>query len=178
MTGSSDSDGGREIRILGYRLDPHRVIYGTVILMVTLTAVGDVDISVVPGRGIAELVTITFFPLLALALAHGFSDALDLQIRTGKRMTPQARRLLVRESLQYLTVGVPFLVLVLALAQLGVGAGSSVDLGVAIYALSLVVWGVIAARSARLGPLGQVRYGTVYGILGFGIVLVELAVLH
>jgi len=36
--------------VLGVSFDPHRIIYATIILMVTLTAAGDIDIDLIQGR--------------------------------------------------------------------------------------------------------------------------------
>lgn len=167
-----------EVAVLGHRFDPHRVIYATIILMVTLTAAGDVDIDVIQGKGLGDLATVAFFPLLALSMAHSFSDALDIQIRTGQRLTRADRLRLLRDALQYLAVGIPTIVIGLAVAIFGAEETLAVDISVDLYALSLVFWGAYAARSAGLGPWAQARFGLVYGFLGFAIVIVEYAVLH
>ena len=39
-----------------------------------------------------DLMVVVFAPLTALSLAHAFSDALDVQIRTGKRLSAKERR--------------------------------------------------------------------------------------
>lgn len=158
--------------------DPHRLIYATIILMVTLTAAGDIDIDAIEGQGILDLVAIVFFPLLALSMAHSFSDALDIQIRTGKRLVRADRIRLLLDALQYLSVGVPVVIVGVVVSLAGGKIDVAVDVAGNLYALSLIVWGVVAARAAGLGPWVQVRFGLVYGLLGLGIVVVEYAILH
>ena len=71
--------------------DPHRLIYATIILMVAL-AVYNQEAESWSGTPFMDLVVVVFAPLLALSLAHAFSDALDVQIRTGKRLSAKERR--------------------------------------------------------------------------------------
>ena len=158
--------------------DPHRLIYATIILMVTLAAAGDVDIDIINGQGLGDLLAIVFFPLLALSLAHSFSDAIDIQIRTGRRLTRADRLVLFRDGLQYLSVGVPVLILGAVVEIAGGSVGTAVDVAGDLYALSLIFWGVFAARAAGLGGWAQARYGLVYGALGLSIVIVEYVILH
>ncbi len=167
-----------EVAVLGHRFDPHRVIYATIILMVTLTAAGDVDVDVIAGQGLWDLITIAFFPLLALSMAHSFSDALDIQIRTGHRLQRSDRLVLARDALQYLAVGVPVVIIGVVVSLTTGSTSQAVDLSVDLYAISLIFWGVYAARAAGLGAWGQVGFGLVYGLLGFAIVMVEYAILH
>lgn len=158
--------------------DPHRLIYATIILMVTLAAAGDVDIDIINGQGLGDLLAIVFFPLLALAFAHSFSDAIDIQIRTGRRLTRADRLVLLRDGLQYLSVGIPVIILGAVVAISGGSISTVVDVAGDLYSVSLIFWGVFAARAAGLGKWAQVRYGLVYGALGLSIVIVEYAILH
>lgn len=168
----------RKVHVGRIAFDPHRLIYATIILMVTLAAAGDVDIAIIDGRGLGDLLAIVFFPLLALALAHSFSDAIDIQIRTGKRLTRTDRLVLLRDGLQYLSVGVPVIILGLVVSLAGGNIVTAVDVASDVYALSLVFWGVFAARAAGLGKWAQVRFGLIYGVLGVSIVVVEYVILH
>jgi hypothetical protein len=154
------------------------VIYATIILIVTLTAAGDIDIDGRDGRGLVDLVAIVFFPLLALSMAHSFSDALDIQIRTGRRLVRADRIRLALDALQYLSVGVPVLIVGIVVSVAGGNIDLAVDIASDLYALSLIVWGVVAARAAGLGRWGQFRFGLVYGLLGLGIVVVEYIIVH
>ena len=79
--------------------DPHRLIYATIILMVAL-AVYNQEAESWSGTPFMDLVVVVFAPLLALSLAHAFSDALDVQIRTGKQLSAKERRHLLGIAVQ------------------------------------------------------------------------------
>lgn len=158
--------------------DPHRIIYATIILMVTLTAAGDVDLAVFEGQGVLDLTVIVLFPLLALSMAHSFSDALDIQIRTGKRLVRADRLTLLKDALQYVSVGIPVLIVGIIVSIVGANMAVAVDVAGDLYAVSLIFWGVFAARAAGQSGWVQVRFGVVYGILGLSIVIVEYVALH
>jgi hypothetical protein len=111
-------------------------------------------------------------------MAHSFSDALDIQIRTGRRLVRSDRIRLFLDAMQYLSVGVPVVIVGIVVSVAGGNIDVAVDVAGNMYALSLIVWGVVAARAAGLGRWVQVRFGLVYGLLGLGIVVVEYAVLH
>lgn len=177
---SSESLNGHDLQVhlLGIPFDPHRIIYATIILMVTLTAAGDIDIDVIQGQGIGDLTAVVLFPLIALSLAHSFSDALDIQIRTGKRLVRAERLRLLRDAFQYVAVGLPVIIFGLIVSASGGSMKTVVEVGTDVYAISLVFWGVYAARAAGLGKWAQARFGLVYGILGTTIVIVEYAVMH
>jgi len=93
-------------------------------------------------------------------------------------LTRADRLVLLRDGLQYLSVGVPVIILGVVVSISGGNIGTVVDIAGDLYALSLIFWGVFAARAAGLGKWAQVRYGLVYGALGLGIVIVEYAILH
>ena len=176
--GEPRSGHDRHVHVLGVSFDPHRIIYATIILMVTLTAAGDIDIDLIQGQGIGDLTAVVLFPLLALSLAHSFSDALDIQIRTGKRLVRADRLALLRDALQYLAVGVPVVIFGLIMSVLGGSMATVIEISNNVYALSLVFWGAYAARAAGLRKWGQVRFGLVYGLLGMTIVIVEYFIVH
>ena len=161
----------------GLSFDAHRVIYATIILM---TALAIYDEGHDPLRAIPIL---TMFgtavaPLFALAMAHAFSDALDLQIRNGRRLTGKDRRHLVAENLEYLYIAVPPLLLAAVLSLLGWGAEDVVALVQLLGMASLAMWGVLAARGARLSRWAQVRFATGYVFMGFIVIGVEQALTH
>ena len=67
-------------------MDPHRIIYSTILLM-TAYAIYDEGSLPIDRRGYIALFGLSIGPLFALAMAHVFSDALDLQIRNGRRLS-------------------------------------------------------------------------------------------
>lgn len=177
MATTTGSDGHTLITLFGVRFDAHRLIYATIILLVAL-AIYDDDIQSFSGTRFMDLAIVVILPLLALSFAHAFSDALDIQIKTRHRLTPRDRRHLLGAGLQYLSVGIPVLVIGLIYEMTGGEAGQASEWAQILGVLSLFGWGAFAARAAGLGVWVQVRFAIVYGLLGFGIVAVELALVH
>lgn len=177
MATATGADGHTLIRIFGIRFDAHRLIYATIILLVAL-AIYDDEIQSFSGTRFVDLAIVVVLPLLALSMAHAFSDALDIQIKTRRRLTAHDRRRLLGAGLQYLSVGVPVLLIGLIYELTGGEAGQASEWGQVLGVLSLFGWGAFAARAAGLGAWVQVRFAIVYGLLGVGIIIVELAFVH
>ena len=179
MSEGADPAGGTElkVRIGPVTFDPHRVIYATIILM-TAFAIYDQGTDPFAAVPLVTMFGIALAPLFALAMAHAFSDALDLQIRNGRRLTGLDRRHLLATNLEYLYVAIPPIVLGSVLAVLGWQANDVVATMQALGLASLVLWGVYAARTASLGPWTQVRFGVGYGVMGLLVILVELILTH
>lgn len=171
------TDGHSHIRVLGLRLDPHRLIYATIIMLVAL-AIFDDTVDPFTGSTVADVFVVVLLPLLALSLAHGFSDALDIQIRSRRRLTGADRRHVLASSVQYLLVGIPVLVLAVVFALTGIEVQRASDIGQLLGVLSLLLWGGYAARSAGLGIWAQIRFALIYGFIGVMIVIVELLFTH
>jgi len=161
MATTTGPDGHTLITIFGIRFDAHRLIYATIIMLVAL-AIYDDEVQSFSGTRFVDLFIVVVLPLLALSFAHAFSDALDIQIKTRHRLTAHDRRLAIG-ILYELTGG---------------EAGQASEWGQALGVLSLFWWGAFAARASGLGGWVQVRFAIVYGLLGFGIVMVELAFIH
>lgn len=177
MAATTGSDGHTLIRIFGVRFDAHRLIYATIIMLVSL-AIYDDEVQSFSGTRFVDLAIVVVLPLLALSMAHAFSDALDIQIKTRRRLTAHDRRRLLGAGLQYLSVGIPVLVIGLIYELTGGEAGQASEWGQTLGTLTLFGWGAFAARSAGLGAWVQLRFAVVYGLLGLGIILVELALVH
>lgn len=172
-----DARGHARIHLLGMRLDPHRLIYATLIMMVAL-AVFDEDADPFTGSSVTDVFVVVIMPLAALSLAHGFSDAIDIQIRTRRRLVRADRRHILSTSLQYILVGVPVLVLAVVFSLVGLRVELATNIGEILGQVSLLFWGAFAARSAGLGKWAQVRFALVYSFLGSLIIVVELLVMH
>lgn len=172
-----DSDGHARIHLLGLRLDPHRLIYATLIMMVAL-AVFDEDSDPFTGSTVGDVFVVVIMPLAALSLAHGFSDAIDIQIRTRHRLTRADRRHILGTSFQYVLVGVPVLVMAVGFYLIGADVEYATNIGEILGQISLFFWGAFAARSAGLGRWAQLRFALVYSFLGSLIILVELLIAH
>ena len=157
--------------------DPHRLIYATIILMVAL-AVYSEEAEPWSGTPFMDLMVVVFAPLTALSLAHAFSDALDVQIRTGKRLSAKERRHLLGIAVQYVAVGIPVVVLGLVLLIVEQDPRAVVSIAEVLGVASLFFWGAFAARRSGLARRRQWQWGTIYGLLGGGIILIELAFTH
>lgn len=179
MTVTSDvsEDRHSHIHFLRLRLDPHRLIYATIIMLVAL-ALFDESVDPFTGSTIVDIFVVVLLPLFALSLAHGFSDALDIQILSRRRLTATDRRHLVTSSIQYLLVGIPVLVMAVVFGALSMNVQLASDIGQLLGVVSLLLWGGYAARRAGLGTWVQVRYGLIYGFIGAMIVVVELLFAH
>jgi hypothetical protein len=177
MATTTGPDGHTLITIFGIRFDAHRLIYATIIMLVAL-AIYDDEVQSFSGTRFIDLFIVVVLPLLALSFAHAFSDALDIQIKTRHRLTAHDRRHLLAAGLQYLSVGIPVLAIGILYELTGGEAGQASEWGQALGVLSLFWWGAFAARASGLGGWVQVRFAIVYGLLGFGIVMVELAFIH
>jgi hypothetical protein len=161
----------------GLSFDAHRVIYATIILMTAL-AIYDEGHDPLRAIPILTMFGIAVAPLFALAMAHAFSDALDLQIREGRRLTGRDRRHLLVENLEYLYIALPPLLLSGVLSVLGWGGEDVVSLVQLLGAASLAMWGVLAARTAGLSRWGQFRFAVAYAFMGLLVVGVELILTH
>lgn len=158
-------------------MDPHRIIYASILLM---TAYSIYDEGTGPLRASAylDLVGLSIAPLFALSMAHVFSDALDLQIRNGRRLTSRDRWHLLAENLQYLYVAIPPLLLIGALAVLGWDANIVIDVVQLMILISLGAWGYYAGRRAGMRGLRRWTLAFNYFLLGVVVIVVELMVTH
>ena len=147
MVATLGSDGHTRISVAGIRFDAHRLIYATIILLVSLAIYND-EVESFTGNGFFDLLVVVVMPLLALSCAHAFADALDIQIRTRRRLTAHDRRHLLGATCQYLSVGVPVLHLGLVFEVIGGQAWQASEWGQAVGTLSLFLWGAFAARAS------------------------------
>jgi VIT1/CCC1 family predicted Fe2+/Mn2+ transporter len=158
-------------------LDPHRIIYGTIILT-TAYAIYDEGTEPLGAGPYFDMVALSFAPLFALAMAHVFSDALDLQIRHQRRLTGQDRRHLLVVNAQFLYVALPPLALMGALALLDWDANDAVAVAQVLGLASLFWWGYYAGRKAGVKPFRRWTFGLSYALLGLLVILVELLLTH
>lgn len=180
MAQDTPPDGVAEVkplRLLGMTFDPHILIYSTIILLTAYAIYDEGDDPLIDGRW-AEIIGISVAPLFALAMAHAFSDALDIQIRYGRRLTRHDRWHVLRTNLQFIYVGVPPSLLLIVLTLLDWSADDAVVLLLVLGLLSLFVWGVYAARAARLPAWRRVTFGIGYLVMGAFVLLVELLLTH
>jgi hypothetical protein len=158
-------------------MDPHRIIYATILLM-TAYAIYDEGTTPIQTGPYFELLGLSIAPLFALAMAHAFSDALDLQIRNQRRLTGSDRRHLVASNLQYLYVAIPPMVLITVLALLAWDANDILGLVQLLGLVSLGWWGYFAGRKAGVGRFRRWTFAINYSLMGLVVILVELILTH
>jgi hypothetical protein len=117
-------------------------------------------------------------PLFALAMAHAFSEALDLQIRFHRRLNKHDRRHVFIVNMQYLypCIGPVVFAFVATLLDWDVSVTTWIIL-IALF-ISLFWWGFYAGRRARLTVGRQLVFGTGYALLGLIVLVVELWMTH
>jgi hypothetical protein len=165
------------IRLGRFAMDPHQIIYGTIMLMVAYALYDEGTDPL--GRGpLLELIAVSFAPLIALAMAHGFSEALDFQIRHSRRLRQSDRWRLTRENAKYLLIAIPPIILMTILTMLGWDANVIIEVLQVLGLLSLSFWGVYAARKAGLGRGRQFTFALGYGFMGALVIAIELLITH
>lgn len=175
---SSDvTEHGPTIHLGPLHLNPHKLIYATIMLMAGL-ALYDEGTSPLKSGSFFEMAGVVLAPLFALAMAHAFSEALDKTIRTGHRLTGAERRHVLADNLEYMYVGVPPIALLGLLTMLGWDANDAVGVVQLLGIATLFLWGAFAAKKAGLGAVRWVTFGLSYGFMGLFILVIELALTH
>lgn len=179
MSESEATPAAKDLRltILGLQFDPHRLIYSTIILIAALSIYSEGEERIDTHTGLV-LSAVLLAPLFALTMAHAFSDALDLQIKLGRRLTGRDRRHVLMSNLEYMYIAVPPLLLTIILGPTSLPGDTIIDIIVWLGIVSLFMWGVFAARKAGLSAWAQVRFGINYAVMGLIIVIVELILTH
>ena len=166
-----------QLNVWRLSLDPHRIIYATILLM-TAYAIYDEGTLPLDRRGYLALFGLSIGPLFALAMAHAFSDALDLQIRNGRRLTGHDRRHLLATNLQYLYVAIPPLLVIAALGTLRWDANDVLLVVQVLGLLSLGWWGWFAGMKAGVSMGRRAWFAVSYTVTGAIVIAVELALTH
>jgi hypothetical protein len=158
-------------------VDPHRVIYATILLMTTY-AIYDEGTDPLKGGPLIEIVGLSLAPLFALAMAHAFSDALDLQIRNGRRLTRMDRLHVFGTNMQYLYVAIPPTIVMLLMAPFALNANEVIAVVQFLGLLSLGWWGYYAGRKAGVSRLRRWSFAINYSLMGLVVIVVELVLTH
>ena len=158
-------------------MDPHRIIYSTILLM-TAYAIYDEGTDPLRAGPIIEIVGLSIAPVFALAMAHAFSDALDMQIRNGRRLTRSDRLHLFGTNMQYLYVAIPPTLLIMVLAFFGLNANDIIAIVQVVGLISLGWWGYYAGRKAGVTRLRRWSFAVNYALLGLLVIVVELIITH
>jgi hypothetical protein len=158
------------------RIEPRIIVYATII---QLTAFALLDTRSIEGRiSWLNLLLISMGPMLALALAHTFSEVLDYHIRAGEHVSATTVRGVAVSNLQFLYVGlIPLLIAVILLpSDISMTGAVNIIFGIGI--ISLFGWGLVAARMAGRTLGRQLLFGLAYGIAGCIVVAMELILRH
>lgn len=181
----SGADPGRlDYGAAALRPNPRILVYGTLIQLVALVLASDsvaVDVADDQRMNLVawwDFTLISVFPLVAVAVAHSFSEALDLQLREHRQLNWHDRLEIALANVQFLYIAIiPSLLLLLPLAQRW-PVTDALDLLLACGVLSLFGWGILVARMAGLTVLRQLWYGLCYLVLGLGVVALEIFAMH
>ncbi|NQW73011.1 MAG: hypothetical protein HQ453_09790 [Actinobacteria bacterium] len=116
--------------------------------------------------------------MFALAVAHAFSEVLDLQIRLRRRMNWADVVVILHSNLQFLYVSLIPIILLSIAWLLGIGANSAVNIILYFGLVSLAGWGAYGARQAGLRAWPCALFGAAYACLGALVVLLEIFIRH
>ena len=158
-------------------IEPRVVIYATLIQM-TAYALFDVPDIPIALDGFNVLFWVAIVPMFALAVAHAFSEVLDLQIRLRRRMNWADVVVILHSNLQFLYVSLIPIILLSSAWLLGIGANSAVNIVLYFGLVSLTGWGAYGARQAGLRAWPCVIFGAAYACLGALVVVLEILIRH
>jgi hypothetical protein len=158
-------------------IEPRVVIYATLIQM-TAYALFDVPDVPIAIDGFSVLIWVAVVPMFALAVAHAFSEVLDLQIRLQRRMSWSDVLVILHSNVQFLYVSlIPVILLSLGWV-LGVSQKTAVNSVLYLGVISLAGWGGYGARRAGLRRWTCVLFGAAYACLGALVVVLEILIRH
>jgi hypothetical protein len=165
------------LRIGRIWVDPRAAIYATIIMITALTVFNEAT-GEMTWDLFKRVTAVLVAPLFALAMAHAFSEALDLQIRFHRRLNKHDRRHVLIVNMQYLYPCIAPVIFTLIAAIFGWDAGVTTWVILIALFLSLFWWGFYAGRRAQL-PLGrQLIFGLGYSLLGLIVLVVEMWMTH
>jgi hypothetical protein len=172
-------DQHRDLRIqLGpLFIDPRIVIYATLIQMTAYAFYDEPGLTMSPDVYL-ELFWIGVIPMIAIASAHAFSESLDVQIRSHRRLNWHDRRTIFVANMQFIYVALLPATLLLVLWFFDWEANNAVNLVIELGALSLLFWGAFTARAAGLSRWRWLTFGLSYASLGLVVVLLEILLGH
>jgi hypothetical protein len=149
--------------------DTAGAIYGTIVAMAVIAGT-----AADPGHG--KALWLTLATLSVFWLAHVYAQTLSHHLKGARRLEWPAVKAAMVEERPLLEGPVPLL-LVLVLGELHVLEGpTAVRLALWFGVAELVTWGILYARRQRWGWPAAITAGTVNGLLGLAIVLLEVVV--
>lgn len=157
------------------QLQPRVIVYATTIQLATFAVLNVGDTPWTSDRFLT-LLAVSLGPMLALAMAHVFSEILDHDIRGV--LTRENLREIFRANIQFLYVGLIPIVIAIPLSLLEVSANTTILTIFIVGVVSLFTWGAIGARLAGRAFKQQLWFGFAYGLVGCLIVGLELLLRH
>jgi hypothetical protein len=158
-------------------IEPRVVVYATIIQM-TAYAIYDPVESAVTLDGFIQLFWIAVVPMFALAIAHGFSEVLDLQIRIRRSIKGHDLRVILHSNVQFLYVSLIPIILLIICWLIDVSEKSAVKFILYLGIISLAGWGGFGARRSGLKTWQWLLFGAAYACLGAIVVLLEILIRH
>ena len=177
MNQHGDQHQDQRITVGPVLVDPRIVIYATLIQMTAYSFYDEPGIAI-NSQVYLELLWIGVIPMIVIAIAHGFSESLDVQIRSQRRLTWHDRRTIFVLNIQFIYVALLPAVLLLVLWFFGWEADNAANLVIYLGILSLLGWGAFAAHTAGLPRWRWVTFGLSYASLGLVVMLLEIYLGH
>lgn len=158
-------------------IEPRVVIYATIIQMTAYAIYDPVDAPVTLDR-FTGLFWIAVVPMFALAIAHAFSEVLDLQIRLQRSMGWSDLRFILHSNVQFLYVSLIPIILLLICRFIDVSEKSAVNFILYLGVISLAGWGGYGAKRSGLKKWQWLLFSAAYASLGAIVVLLEILIRH
>jgi hypothetical protein len=145
-------------------------IYGEILLLAVLAAVGDHHVAA--GTVLVTVVS----SQLVFWLAHAYSETIGRQVLAEERIDHESFGRILEHEWPIVQAAGPTVVL-MGLAMVDVlETATGIDLAIALGVLSLLGWGFAAGRRSRDTLRGQLLAGALSGALGLAIVGLKIAV--
>jgi hypothetical protein len=156
---------------------PRIIVYATIIQLASFAVYVPGPVPFTVGVWI-NFILVSFAPMIAVGVAHTFSDLLDMHIQQGSRFRWDGLQPLFASNLQFLYVGtIP--VIITAPFLLGdVDGNSMVNLVFVAGLLSLFGWGFYAAQLSGRRLRARFGYGFGYAFAGLLVTILELYLRH
>ncbi len=158
-------------------IDPHNIVYATIILLISLDVLQYRD-DEQGGVTLPEFLFLTIGPLVMVAVAHSFAGAIEIQVRQRRRLTGADFRHLGVTVLQYASVAVIPSLLAIGFTAAGQKTIIAASITEILGLISLLLWGYYAGWASGRGQFGRIGNALLYGFVGLVIILLELTVSH
>lgn len=125
-----------------------------------------------------NFILVSFAPMIAVGVAHTFSDLLDMHIQQGSRFRWDGLQPLIASNLQFFYVGMVPVAITAPFLLGDFSAESMVNLVFLAGLLSLFGWGFYAAQLSGRRLRARIGYGLGYAFAGLLVTILELYLRH